>query len=65
MTRYEIFPGVWVEIDESRYIVRSALNVTPQTMPDEFIITLDLRLTDTLEGTENKTQGIVVVRSKV
>lgn len=65
MTRFEIFPGVWVEVDESRYTVRSALNVTPATMPDEFMVTLDLRLTDTLEGTENKTQGIVVVRSKI
>ncbi len=65
MRRFEIFPGVFVEIDTERYRIDGALNMTPAVMPDEFTVTMDLKMTNLLEGGESKTQNIVVLRSKV
>ena len=64
MKRFEIFPGVTVEVDDERYEVRTAQAVTPLQMPDEFLLSLDLSLKDVLEGESSKNQGVLVVRSK-
>lgn len=58
----ELLPGLKVIIDESKFNLQSALQITPQT--SDYTVSIDLNLMDMVEKTESKVQGALVARVK-
>lgn len=60
----EIMPGVIILIDEHLFNIKNAMRLTPYESLSDYLVSIDITITDVLEKTESKAQGALVLRSK-
>lgn len=60
----EIMPGVIVLIDEHLFNIKNAMRLTPYAELADYMVSVDITITDVIEKTESKAQGALTLRSK-